>query len=503
MTRETPDMAAMLNLVSDPWIPVLRHSGRDTIRPDQIAEPDVLRPDWPRPDLNLACFELLIGLVYLAHPPKGGDDRANPPDAATLRTAMKPLAPAFNLLGDGPRFLQDLEPLEGNGKPAEMLFIDSAGDITVKKNADLMVRRGRYQALPLPLAAMALYTLQAFAPAGGAGNRTSMRGGGPMVTLVKPAEEGLWPLVWANVPRGEPLEPDDLEALPWMRATETSKPVGKKSRFTVPGSDSPSKPDPEVFFGQPRRLRLVARDGAVTQVIQKRYGTNYLPQDWRHPLTPYYRKDAEILPRHPKPGNFGYRNWRGVILQSDSGLRPWTLEQYLRDIEGARCSLIVAGWAMKNMNPLDFLWSEQPVFPLSEDDESHAEASVEAAEQAGFAVAACVGDGVGDGSLTSGAGQRAREAFFAETQGPFEEMLASMSAGRPFEAGEWIKELRAAALPIFDREVMPGLADLGDTRRAEAIRARSKLKAAFEGRPPFGKKIFDPLGLERPSRRSG
>ena len=501
MTGETPDMAAILNLVSDPWIPVLRRAGRDTIRPDQIAEPDVLRPDWPRPDLNLACFELLIGLVYLAHPPKGGDDRADPPDAATLRTAMKPLAPAFNLLGDGPRFLQDLEALEGDGNPPEMLFIDSAGDSTAKKNADLMVRRGRYQALPLPLAAMALYTLQAFAPAGGAGNRTSMRGGGPMVTLVKPAEEGLWPLVWANVPRGEPLEPDDLEALPWMRATETSKPVGKKSRFTVPGSDSPSKPDPEVFFSQPRRLRLVVRDGAVTQVIQKPWGTNY--SGWRHPLTPYYWKEPEHLPRHPKPGNFGYRNWRGVILQSESGLRPWTLEQYLREIEGARCSLIVAGWAMKNMNPLDFLWSEQPVFPLSEEDEGQAAASVEAAEQAGFAVAACVEAGVGDGDVKSGAGQRAREAFFAETQGPFEEMLASMSAGSPFAPEEWVKTLRRAALPLFDREVMPGLADLGETRRAEAIRARSKLKAAFEGRPPFGKKIFDPLRLERPSRRPG
>ena len=194
----------MLNLISDPWIPVLRCSGPDSIRPDQIAEPDVLRPDWPRPDLNLACYELLIGLVYLAHPPNGSDDRAHPPDAATLRTAMNPLAPAFNLLGDGPRFLQDLEPLEGSGNPPEMLFIDSAGNITKKKNADLMVRRGRYPALSLPLAAMALYTLQTFAPSGGKGNRTSMRGGGPMVTLVKPSEEGLWPLVWANVPRGEP-----------------------------------------------------------------------------------------------------------------------------------------------------------------------------------------------------------------------------------------------------------------------------------------------------------
>ena len=260
-----------------------------------------------------------------------------------------------------------------------------------------------------------------------------MRGGGPMVTLVKPAEEGLWPLVWANVPRGEPLELEDLEALPWMRPTETSRPVGKKSRVTVPGSSSQSKPSPEVFFGQPRRLRLVARDDVVTQVIQKPWGTNY--SGWRHPLTPYYKKDTEILPRHPKPGSFGYRNWRGVILQSESGLRPWTLEQYLRDIEGARCSLIVAGWAMNNMNPLDFLWSEQPVFPLSEEDERQAEALVEAAEQAGFAVAACVGDGAGDGGVQSGAGQRAREAFFTETQGAFEEILASMSVGSQGSSG--------------------------------------------------------------------
>ena len=51
----------MLNLISDPWIPVVRRSGRDTVRPDQIAEPDVLRPDWPRPDLNLACLECWSG----------------------------------------------------------------------------------------------------------------------------------------------------------------------------------------------------------------------------------------------------------------------------------------------------------------------------------------------------------------------------------------------------------------------------------------------------------
>ena len=82
------------------------------MRPDQIAESGVLRPDWPRPDLNLACLELLVGLTYLAHPPQGGGERGSPPYAATLRLAMKPLAPAFNLLGDRSRFLQDLKPLD-------------------------------------------------------------------------------------------------------------------------------------------------------------------------------------------------------------------------------------------------------------------------------------------------------------------------------------------------------------------------------------------------------
>ena len=129
-----------------------------------------------------------------------------------------------------------------------------------------------------------------------------------------------------------------------------------------------------------------------------------------------------------------------------------------------------------------------------------AEASVEAAEQTGFAIAASVRDGVGEDDLNSGAGQRAREAFFAATQGAFEEMLEAMSAGGLFAPDGWVKTLRRAALPIFDREVMPGLADLGETRRRKAIEARSRLIGAFKGRRPFGKKIFDALELEAPRK---
>ena len=106
----------MLNLINDPWIPVIRTGGEVVLRPDQIAQADMEKLNWPRADLNLACMELLIGLVYLAHPCA---NRAAPPDAATLRAALASLAPAFNLLGNGPRFLQDMKPLEGEPNPPD------------------------------------------------------------------------------------------------------------------------------------------------------------------------------------------------------------------------------------------------------------------------------------------------------------------------------------------------------------------------------------------------
>ena len=69
-----------LNLSTDPWLPVLDSvDARQIIAPWQMADPALVRPDWPRADLNLACLnlaglelaglELLIGLVFLAAPP--------------------------------------------------------------------------------------------------------------------------------------------------------------------------------------------------------------------------------------------------------------------------------------------------------------------------------------------------------------------------------------------------------------------------------------------------
>lgn len=485
----------MLNLVTDPWIPVRRASGFDIIRPDQIAEPDVLFPNWPRPDLNLACLELLVGLVYIADPPADVDDwKSRGPDPEALRSAFLPLAPAFELLGDGPRFMQDREVIKGSTNPPDMLFIDSAGVQTVKRNSDLMVKRARYDAVSLPMAAMALYTLQNFAPSGGAGNRTSMRGGGPMVTLVQPAEAGLWPLIWANVPYGDPLGADELDELPWMRPTETSE----KGQVAVP-PDSYGGPHPEVFFGMPRRLRLTVTGDKLTAVNQVPWGTNY--QGWLHPLSPYYQNKAEKLPKHPKPGPFGYRNWRGIVLQTDGADRPACLNRWLRD-SGERARLLVSGWAMSNMSPLDFLWSEQPVFPLDLAGEEMAGRLVEAAEQVAYALAANTRDGKGEDDTQSGAAARVRQEFYARTQEPFETLIQSVASGQGASVAQnWLKTLRREALALFDAEILPGLADLQESRREKAVQARRNLVSSFAGYGGIGKKIFTALELDLPKPR--
>ena len=224
-----------LNLINDAWIPVYTAEGARRIRAWEVADAGVEWVDWGRVDLDLGCLELLIGLVLIADPPENETDwhaRYQRPLGARLRKRLKALSPHFELDGAGPRFMQDLEPFETEHRmttsSADMLFIDSPGARARRNNADIPVSRDRYGDLPLDLAAMALYTLQAWAPSGGAGNRTALRrGGGPTVTLVQPVAAGthrLWRLVWANVPFGAPLAlARGAQTLPWLSATRTSE----------------------------------------------------------------------------------------------------------------------------------------------------------------------------------------------------------------------------------------------------------------------------------------
>ena len=481
-----------LNLITDAWVPVrMQDRSRRVIAPHQMADPLIAAPDWPRADLNLACYEFLIGLVFMAAPPAHLRDWARGrPDAAKLEAQFAAFADAFELLGDGPRFLQDPEDLSGAPSGPDMLFIDSSGGNTARNNADLMVHRDRYETLDLPLAAMALYTFQQFAPSGGAGNRTSMRGGGPLVTLADPGT-GLWDLIWANVPFGQPARVEDL---PWMRPARTSE-TGQ----TV----GPSQSHPvEAFFGMPRRLRLVGED-RVTGVVQRPYGANYAL--WRHPLSPYYRQKegAELLPRHPASGQLPYRNWIGIVLsnpdQSAKGLRlrASCIDGFFDRFDKQAKRMIVGGWAMDNMKPKDFLWAELPLMPIGPDAQSKAEDLIEAADNVGSGLRRAVSVLTAEGN----ARQAQLDEFWATTEGDFTQALAAL-AQDDFDgadiAGRFLRAIGMQALRQFDTLALPGLSDGRIERAARIVAERRMLVALIHGRSKQGRAMWDKLDLTPP-----
>ena len=480
-----------LNLIADAWIPAVRKGNSIEIRPHQIAEDGVEHLAWPRDDLNLACLELLIGLVYLADPPRDDGDwheRYNSPDSERLRDALEPFAPYFELTGDGPRFMQDEERLEepaGSGQigTPDILFIDSAGANTARKNADLMVGRDRYPSLPLSLAAMSLYTLQAFAPAGGRGNRTSMRGGGPMVTLIKPVDGGthpLWRHAWCNVPEGQPLPVSDAaDALPWLRPTRTSE----SGQIVVPDMSH----DAEVFFGMPRRLRLIFDDDRVTGVVQVRYGTNYAR--WLHPLSPYYCREAggELLPVHPKPGRVSYRNWLGLAFGRGTELRvaAKSVQRYHGLADAPPAETLAGGWAMSNMKPLDFTLHTYPTFPLDKAMDMRVAALVEAADFVFKQLRRSLKRAL---MLQGTADAVVQETFFTETEPRFVHAIQSIADGLGQEVETaWLNDLRRAALGIYDRHVLPGL----------AAADMARIEAKVDARRAFVASLAKPGGVRR------
>jgi len=196
-----------MNLLQAPWMPVRDARGaREWISPDCLAEPQWRAFDADRPDFNGALAQFAIGLLQTTAPVP--DVLAwrkllqTAPDQATLRKWFEPVADAFHLGGSGPRFMQDPD-LGDEGvavNPIGALLIEAPGEQTVKNNADHFIKRGQVNALCPACAAIALFSLQTNAPAGGAGHRTGLRGGGPLTTLVlAPGDASLWQHLWMNV----------------------------------------------------------------------------------------------------------------------------------------------------------------------------------------------------------------------------------------------------------------------------------------------------------------
>ena len=399
-----------MNLIDDPWLPVLTHDGKQLkIALAQISDPNIAELDLPRLDFQGAAYQLLIGLLQTTFAPNDIDEWMDryeaPPNMDELQLAFNTVHHAFFIdddpKGNGARFMQDLDSLQDvkavNG--IDGLLIEAPGGNTLKYNKDFFIKRGLVNQLSLPMAALALFTLQINAPSGGQGHRTGLRGGGPMTTLLRPSfdDSSLWQKLWLNVINRADFEyPDpnlhDGSVFPWLADTRVSDKSGEPlySQEVHPL---------HVYWAMPRRIRLVIEnvpadveliddltgercDQIVSHYRTQNYGNNY-EGDWSpHPITPYRFNPLKPEETHfsikAQPGGINYKLWHMLTFtgkQKDSGfIRALVLDQANEIYEVSEGEIDASRlWAfsydMDNMKARGFYSKELPIYHIDPEDQ--------------------------------------------------------------------------------------------------------------------------------------
>jgi CRISPR system Cascade subunit CasA len=306
------------NLITSAWIPAFHRSGSvRAIRPAEVSDHDLIGLALPRPDLNGAVTELLIALLTTCAAP--ADEEAwrawwaSPPSPEQLDAAMAPHAPAFELA----TFMQTQ--LECRDEPIEGIFIDGPGDNTLEENADFLARAGSIAALSPAMAAAAIYARQSFSLQAGPGYFVSIRGGGPMTTILA-SGTNLWGRLWPNVETREQVAARAVGAIPTGRDAIYPWLMTRDRRTTsTPDNTSPLR----VYWSMPCRIQLVMTPsngeacnltGERSELLVRSYRTEnggIQHAGWQHPFTPYYRDKAKgWLPVRGRVGRIGYRDWQ-------------------------------------------------------------------------------------------------------------------------------------------------------------------------------------------------
>ncbi len=492
-----------LNLVRDRWLPAVLASGRvERIAPWEITRVDDPPIDLapPRHDFRLALLEFLIGLIQTVYPPKdiGARERLYdaPPSPDTLREAMEPYASFFNLLGERPLFQQDLtldrKKHAKSAIPIGALLINYPGGSSL----EFFVKRNVENMCPT-CAAMALYAMQAFAPAGGAGIRTSLRGGGPLSTLI--LGENLWQTVWANV---LPLNARDVEpaptfeelpgnVFPWAAPTRTSK-NGEiyrrmESHFL------------HHYWGMPRRFLLLPEEEharcdlcgdetehVIRQLIQRPRGYNY-GEDWMHPLTPYRRQGADKPWFTGKGSSYAtaYTNWLPLVYGDSKGLaQPAQCVQLSRKDRIDHKGLLAGGYDMDNMKARGWCEGAFPIVPIWDEEaleefRTHVEEMVNAASMVRDNLSKAVRKAVLHTSnparskaMGSSFFADLAASFWADTRAAFFDKAAEIARTIDDEGAdvptkqEWARALRDESDTLFIRAAGPELTHPDHARRA-------------------------------------
>jgi CRISPR system Cascade subunit CasA len=532
-----------MNLVTSRWLAVRRSSGeRVFVAPAEIfdASDPVVALDFPRPDWNAAIAELMIGMATLAFRPRDARDWRSlwedKPTAECFAAELDPYERVFELLGPGPRAFQDLDELTGaEEKDIAQLLIDAPGSNALKLNTDLFNKRGRVAHACLPFAAASLVTLQTYAPSGGAGHRTSMRGGGPMTTIVRPARDAPFrDVVLANLPLATllpsaPISDYDVWAavFPWLAPCKTSE----RGRPPFGPGDGHQL---QSFFATPRRIRFcdVSSEpcafggpdhfGSIANYRTATYGVNY--EGWRHPLSPYRhdRSSGVYLPLHPRAGGGAYRDWLGLWASGSDReqfaaetVRLWTERSARANAEPFWIDAV--GYAMDNMKPLSWTQARVPTFAFPDEASAHAFFSDARALVAGADEAVRALQFAGKVALHGSWNAKDQnyripdtiknesvedlsDALWRETEAAFEARLRTLASapgqGRDALVQDWARVLKDCAMALFEARVGGDEAFTDDPKRL--VFASHQLAIAFTAKGKVGKA----LNLPEPDKKS-
>lgn len=325
-----------MDLITEAWLPVITKAGTTTkISLLELFNDDIADVAWPRADFQGAAWQFLIGLMQCTIAPE--DDEAweetweQGISTNDWQQALQSLSPVMQFGSQKPAFLQSFEPLDSENISISALLIEAPGGNTLKLNKDHFVKRHSVERICPHCAVMALFSVQTNSPAGGAGYRVGLRGGGPLTTLVVAADDRkfpLWKKLWLNV-----LEQDvrpsveQFEAIfPWLAPTKTSE---KSGRMVTQENAHPL----QAYWGMPRRIELdfdhteagrcdLCGEHHAELLVEMRarnYGVQY--DGWLHPLSPYRQalKDASApwLALKGQPGGLSYKDWPALMLESE------------------------------------------------------------------------------------------------------------------------------------------------------------------------------------------
>lgn len=537
-----------MNLITDEWIPIIRRSGKkEKIAPWQLAETDnpVWSLDTPRPDFDGALIQFLIGLFQTFMPPKGEEEwiekLENPPSARDLKEALlnKEYLYAFDVKGEKGSFMEDfclLKELTNKDKIQSIaqILIESPGESTIKQNTDHFIKRKTVEQVCPHCAVMALLTLQTNAPSGGSGHRTSLRGGGPLTTLVIMDEnsdlpKSLWVNVWLNVLYEENFRTsnnNDLDQIfPWLTQTRTSN-KGSPTEKTTPLDAHPL----QAYWGVPRRIRIdwnsiktgvcdlchKDSDQLVSHYKTKPHGINY-EGAWEHPLSPHQLKKIKedenkltIIPRHPQPEGFTYNHWPSLAVNDESNSKlAKVVSRYLACQWEDQLRIWAFGYDIDKMKARCWYEAKMPLFHIPQDKRAefstHINLLVKMASQCANKLTKCIKDAWKD-PKDKGKNKKKnnkvdisfiKKNLLDQTEAQFYEIAKKLSEDVMLmeqEKAYWYQILEKESLKIFDFWVLKCDFTYSDLKRI--VKARKQMKKELC-------KIKKELGLlpPKPSRK--